>query len=368
MPQKLALIVFPDEWINYSPSMLNSIDVLNEQNYQVHLLSFGRSNFNVSAINAKHTQINIPFWLYKLLGKLKLYENLKYWILCGLLFLKRNTNYTTVIGVDNIGYAATRRFFEQALFFSLEIKKDVFFDKCTALGINYCVIQSTERYNFLFGDTVHKPTPLYVQNAPTLPINFSVTTHEINNRTKQLMYWGNIANFYGIEPLIDTLQLLPNEYSLTLRGIKNENYDTVLRNKYAQLITTNRLIINYTYVPQEELLNEMKTYYIGFVMFDFTKIKTTDYNCISSPSGKQFNYMAAGLPTIGQNIVGFAPIAENSAGILLDEFNTATIIDAIHDIEKNYTGLAQNALQAAQQYDFKTCFSRVLIVVSRTDK
>ena len=99
-------------------------------------------------------------------------------------------------------------------------------------------------------------------------------------------------------------------------------------------------------------------------MFDFTKIKTTDYNCISSPSGKQFNYMAAGLPTIGQNIVGFAPIAQHNTGILLDEFNTATIINAIHNVETNYTALANNALKAAQHYNFKTCFSKVLITVS----
>ncbi len=360
MPQKLALIVFPDEWINYSPSMLNSISVLNEQNYKVELLSFGRSAFNVSAINATHTQINIPFWCYKLLGKLKLYETLKYWILCTLLFVKRNNKYTTVIGVDNIGYAGARRFFKHALFFSLEIKKDVFFDKCLALGINYCIIQSAERYNFLFDDFTHKPIPLYVQNAPTLPLNFKVTAHEINSRTKQLIYWGNIANFYGIEPLIDALLLLPSEYTLTLRGIKNESYDTILRTKYQQLITINRLFINYNYVSQDELLNEMKKYYIGFVMFDFTKIKTTDYNCISSPSGKQFNYMAAGVPTIGQNIVGFAPIAQNSAGILLNEFNTTTIINAISTAETNYTSLAHNALQAANQYDFKTCFNRAL--------
>jgi glycosyltransferase involved in cell wall biosynthesis len=360
MTPKRALIVFPDEWINYSPSMLNSIALLSQRGYAVELLSFGFSHFNASTVNSKHTHITIPFIVYKWLGKIKAYEPLKYWLLMLLLFFKRNTTYGVVIGVDNIGYGTVRAFFKHAIFFSLEVKKDKYFTQCLQLGITHCIIQSAERYHFLFDDSGCTPAQLIVQNAPIIPTNFNVSDTEINARTKQLVYWGNIANFYGIEPLIDALILLPNQYTLTLRGVKNEVYHTHLQAKYATLIQAQRLLFNYDYVPQELLLNQMKQYYIGFVMFDFSKIKTSDFNCVSSPSGKQFNYMAAGLPTIGQDIIGFAPIAQNNAGILLPTFDAQSVVTAINTIENNYSTYAHNAVKASIHYDFNTCFTKAI--------
>ena len=135
MAQKRALIVFPDEWINYSPSMLNSIALLTERSYAVDLLSFGFNHFNVSTVDAKHTHITIPFVVYKWLGKIKAYEPLKYWLLILLLFFKRKTTYDVVIGVDNIGYGTARTFFKHAIFFSLEVKKDKYFTQCLQQGI-----------------------------------------------------------------------------------------------------------------------------------------------------------------------------------------------------------------------------------------
>lgn len=363
MAQKRALIVFPDEWINYSPSMLNSIVLLTERGYAVDLLSFGFSHFNASKVNANHTHITIPFIVYKWLSKIKAYDFLKYGLLTLLLFLKRNTTYGVVIGVDNIGYATAHKFFKQAIFFSLEVKKNNYFTKCLQHGITHCIIQSAERYHFLFDESSCIPAQLIVQNAPIIPPHFNVNDAEINARTKQLVYWGNIANFYGIEPLIDALILLPSQYTLTLRGVKNELYNTHLQYKYATLIQAQRLLFNYDYVPQELLLNEMKNYYIGFVMFDFSKIKTSDFNCISSPSGKQFNYMAAGLPTIGQDIIGFAPIAQNNAGILLPTFDAQSIVTAIIKIENNYNIYAHNALKASIHYDFKRSFTTAIDTV-----
>jgi hypothetical protein len=365
MTTKRALIIFPDEWVNYSPSVLNSIEVLQQQGFEVELLSFAFDYFKVDKLQIKHTQITIPAKMYKLLSRLKWYEGFKLRALKTLLYWRRNNHYQVVLGIDNIGYLAGNSYFKHTIYFSLEVKKDIYFDACIAQNVQHCIIQSVERYNFLFDAVATKPTQLLVQNAPILPATFSVTNDQINARNKQLVYWGNIANFYGIEPVIDCLYQLPAEYTLTLRGIKNEAYNNFLTNKYSVLIAQKRLLFNYEYIAQSTILEVMKQYYIGFAMYDFNKLKSSDYNFVSSPSGKQFNYMAAGVPTIAQNIVGFNPIAINNAGVLLQDFNIDTILQAIVSIQNNYVYYAHNATKAAYQYNYSTCFAKAISVVNK---
>ncbi len=357
---KKALIVFPDEWIAYSPSILNSIALLQKNNYECYTIAFSFKYFNKVTVSGNCKLIHINETLYKILSRLKVYNPLKYLILLLYVgFYKLHINqFDIILGIDNIGYSAAKTFYKNSLFFSLEVNITDYWKKACKKGIGHLIIQSQERANYLATHLNNKPKITFLQNAP-MCTNI-VFYNNFTTRNKNLIYWGNVESYYNIDILINCVPLLSSEYTLTLRGIKNERYHAQLLKNYADLINSNRLILNYDYIQQDEIINLLQNYYIGFAMYDFNKLKESNFNFISSPSGKQFNYMAATVPTVAQKIIGFKPIAENNAGILLNDFNTESILKAIKNIESNYELYCNNAYKASQLYNFETSFDQLI--------
>jgi glycosyltransferase involved in cell wall biosynthesis len=63
-------------------------------------------------------------------------------------------------------------------------------------------------------------------------------------------------------------------------------------------------------------------------------------------------YMAAGTPVVACNIPGFQFIKEAGAGILIDNYQPATILKAIREIESNYKLYSDACLRIAEESSF----------------
>ena len=360
--KKSVLIVFPDEWLQYSPSVLNLYQCCQEQ-FNTKLVYVDNGRFNNSGLAKNAKSINISkfaayFWR-KTIGY-KFYKVIR--LLFTLLFIKIfDKRYDTVIAIDSSGYVATKLFFPNAIYFSLETEKDVYFKISQRFGIDKLIIQSKERKEFMVGKDPATEV-FYIQNAPIL-IGEPTQIKEKSN--KQILYMGNIEFGYGLEQFIECIKDLDDNYTLTLKGIKNDKYFNWLNEKYKDIISSGKLIFDFNYVEQSKIIEYVSQFYIGITGYDLELAKKS-FNYFSSPAGKLFNYYAAAVPVIGIDIIGLKSVKDFEAGVLIDEVNPVNIKNAIQNIEKNYSIYVDNCLLASKEFDFKKSFDYFIKHVDTT--
>ena len=126
--------------------------------------------------------------------------------------------------------------------------------------------------------------------------------------------------------------------------------------EYKNLIEENRLRINKKYLENDEVVTFLSNYEIGFCFynFDVPVIRDNYFNYASAPSGKMFKYIAAGVPVVASNILGFKFVNEFQCGVLVDSLDTEEIRNAIMKVRSNYNFYVQNSIKAAKFYSFDT--------------
>ncbi len=350
--EKAILIVFPDEWLQYSPSVLNLYRCCNEQ-FNTKLVYVDNAKFKNDNLVENYYSIKISkfaayFWR-KTIGY-KFYKVLR--LFFTLLFIKLfDKHYDTVIAIDSSGYVVTKLFFFHTVYFSLETEKDIYYKISRHLGVDNLIIQSKERKEFMVGDDPAIKI-FYIQNAPILDSQPIVLGKKKN---KRLLYMGNIEFGYGLEQFIECIKYLDESYTLTLKGIKNDKYYNWLNEKYGTIINSGKLIFDFNYVEQVKIIEYVSQFYIGITGYDLALAKES-FNYFSSPAGKLFNYYAAGVPVIGIDIIGLKSVKDFNVGVLIDEVIPSKIEQAIHVIENNYNSFATNCLLASKEFDFKRSF------------
>ena len=90
----------------------------------------------------------------------------------------------------------------------------------------------------------------------------------------------------------------------------------------------------------------------GFCFYDFNLIKKNDFNYLSAPSGKLFNYYAAGVPVIGSEILGLQSVRDYATGVLLQELTPETIANGVRDVLKRHASMRKACAVAAREFDF----------------
>ena len=345
---KKVLIIFPDEWIAYSPSILNLIDELNKTGkISTHVVCFDNGRYPIyeSDINASVKIIKISKIIF---GCLSLFNLAHFAKRRKLIDAVKNAHYDTVIGIDELGVKTGLSLSVNVHLFSLEIKQSHFLKTLDHKKLNSVVTQTKERYQYVFGDQQRKT--FLVQNAPVFTGKKASKNLDKNQLTK-IVCFGNLIPQHGIFLCLDFAENSKN-ISLTLSGRIPEAISRKIKTTYSNLLKENRLILQDSYIPQREVVNYLSKFDIGFCFYDFEMIKKNDFNYISSPSGKLFNYFAAGIPVVANNIIGLKPAKDFDAGILLDKISPETIKSAVKLIEKNYLHHHRSALKAAENFDF----------------
>jgi O-antigen/teichoic acid export membrane protein len=354
---KRILIVFPDEWLQYSPSVLNMYRCCSELCH-TRLLYFDNGHFKNEGLAKSSSSLKVGkfaayFWR-KTFGY-KFYKVIRLF-LCLLRVKLFERKYDLVIAIDSSGFIPARLLFKNVVYFSLETEKDVYYRISRDLGIDTMIIQSEERKAFMLEDDKNVKV-FYIQNSPVIDEVIPIPSPE--QRGKRILYMGNIEFGYGLEQFIDCIRLLDKEYTLTLKGIKNERFYRHLQNMCGSMIKEGRLIFDFSYVPQEQIIKYVSVFYIGVTGYDLELAKKS-FNYFSSPAGKLFNYYAAGVPVLGINISGLSSVKDFDAGVLLDEVEPGKIKQAILNIESAYPAYVENCLEASRFFDFKKGFNQFI--------
>ncbi|MFQ5334673.1 MAG: hypothetical protein ACE5DN_01230, partial [Flavobacteriales bacterium] len=165
-----ALIIFPDEWLQFSPTVINMHRCLTEDGFDVTVLAADNGCFRNDGLVDGLVKVNTSGIASRIARKTGRYRDFKFRRICAVLdnLLKKQTGYELVIGVDAIGYCAARRRFDTAAFLSLEVEKGKYFQHALQSGINHLIIQTEERKEYLIGSESDIPVS-YIQNAPILP-------------------------------------------------------------------------------------------------------------------------------------------------------------------------------------------------------
>jgi glycosyltransferase involved in cell wall biosynthesis len=353
------LIVFPSEWLAYSPTILNMIELLSKSG-RVDIVAFWDKKMSgvKNDIAASICFIKIPRIIYNVLARLHLLSACKLFLLLCVVFRKSLTRYDVSFGVDPIGFIPVRFFCSNPVFMSLEVERNLWLLIARAMGVSKLLIQSQARKEFLLGNEGYNKSQCWI--LPNSPIILPCMEQKIRKPRRHVLYFGNICKKHGVEFCIDSLIMMDCDINLTLHGIIADEYFQHLGQKYKELMDSGRLCIVSQYVEQSDIHSYFDAFDIGLCLYDIGRETASDFNYLSCPSGKMYDYFAAGLPVIGSNILGLQDVKIFNAGILIDDYQPKTIALAINQIYKNYSFYSDASYKAGRHFDFQKFFLPIL--------
>lgn len=345
---KKALIVFQEPWLSYTPSLINLYKCLKKDGYHVDLVGFYSEKFGKAA-EVEHVAY-IPE--IKRLSRIVNAKAVKLARLYHHVRKFRNREYDLVFGADDIGFLAARFVFEQTIFFSLELWDSIYLKWAHKIGINDLIIQTQERKDILMKGK--EKNVYYIQNSPIYK-DYALDVNKENK--KKLLYFGSIVKSFGVMELIGALYHLEQEYTMELHGVVSDAVKQEIETKFQDLFEAGRLKITNQYIEQDEIVDYISRFDIGFTLYDLKSFKN-NYNFITCPSGKLFNYYTAGLPVIGSDVSGLCSIREFHAGITVKNLDSGEIARAVEKISSDYTAYRKNSLEAAKKFDFAAAYEQ----------
>jgi glycosyltransferase involved in cell wall biosynthesis len=359
---KKILIVFPDPTLPFSPSTLNLYDSLSNI-YDVTILTFEPNlSYSPQKIIDKKIiylkQFSNPV-LYKIFmrglremtKRLKLKKFNFLLLLAGraLPLIREIKKFDgEIIAVDFFALWCVMMAKKKAHLLSLEIiDNDLYRNSCPINIIKSVIIQSEERYSYLFGN--QKIKTFFVQNAP----NHIDEKIDLRKREKnELIFCGSAMPGFGIFRCLEFLENFP-EYRLTVKGAVPPNVKNTMRKNFSELFDQNHLVINEEYLSPSELNTYISKFRIGFVFYDYFKFDNINtFNYKTAPSGKLFQYYNAGLPVVSNNVSGLNSIKEFKTGVMIESMDSRSIKDAIDQIELDYENYAIRSKNLSAHFDF----------------
>ena len=347
---KKVLFIFPNEWLSYTPTVINMIAGLRDS-FEIKVIATDNGNYKneffqgkeFDFISLKGTFAKVIYRLGKFLGNQRLYELLKmlvvYWRM-------RRYQADEVIAVDALGLWLAQKVYHRTHFLSLEPYQNFLFKQCKTELIESVITQTQERYDYLFKSKIKT---FLIQNSPAFS---SSNISQKQSSTKQVIYFGSAIPRNGIYFCLEAIAQLP-DMSLTIKGTMSPEVRQHIAQNYAELLEQQRIVIDNDYLEQDKVIEYLSQFYIGFCFYDLSCTDaTTRFNFVSVPSGKLFNYYAAGVPVIGSDLLGLKSAKDFQAGILLKHLSAENIIQAIKTIDTEYDLYRQNCYEAAEYFDF----------------
>ncbi|MEO8405245.1 MAG: hypothetical protein ABI480_11640 [Chitinophagaceae bacterium] len=363
--KKKVLIVTLNDYVIYQPTILSLYDFLSPD-FDVTIISF-QPKF---ATKQKDTTRNIVYlktglrglffqrfdFLFsyfakfrKLFSKDYVYYHQYYHhylpsVLKGELKRQKGKN-DIIIAVDFPALYEAQKIFGAVHFLSLEIDNNTsrYYKLVDPAKVKSVAVQSKERYNYLFPGQQLKT--FIIPNSPIyIPVD------RTKNERKDFIWAGAIDRRLAVMECIAFFDRYP-QYKLIMKGGGDEKTQRLINEKYGELLTAGRIVIDRKYLAQESFIDFLATFRIGFCFYAWDLIAAS-FNYQSAPSGKLLMYMAAGTPVIACDIPGFQFIKESGAGVLVKDYEPETILNAIQTIEANYQQYSDACLRIAGELSF----------------
>lgn len=350
-----VLILFSDEWLAYSPTVINLFHHLRERSdvmiVAIDTGKYGRLN------EAGIFYVRVPLQIARLLEALGMYG----WVKA--LLLRRAIQihpHDQIVAVDSIAAWSAQSLRRRFHYLSLEIRKDGFFKRLRRASIASVTIQSGERYRYLFG-TATLPTHL-VQNAPVYR-----GRPKTSRRASALVFFGNAIPKHGVWQCVEFVRQAP-QWELTIKGNIPSAVRNIIDDKFDDLLTSQRLVLDSEYVAEDEVPAYLAQFYAGFCFYDRTLIDPSDFNYLSSPSGKLFNYYAAGLPVIASDMIGLTSVETFQTGVTLATLDSSSIRAALAAIRSRHEDYVENCFRAAEHFSFTKRVQPLIDALTATEK
>lgn len=369
------LILFNGEHIAYSPTVIQLYDEL-QKKYEVtitaeHPRSFNNQkleNRNVLYHRYYHVKGRYFYWLLfqvvsffskeaRLFKKSGLNYKQYYFKFLFIKKIIKKYQYKTIISVDILNLVFCSLLKVKTDFLSLELCADEqHLHLVNSQYINCVLIQSKERYEYLFKDAIIKT--FFVQNAP-------IYRDVLKAQRNGLVYGGSAYDELGFYHCLEYIDKYQGE-KLTVQGAIMPKDIERVEKEYKHLLDEKRLILNSTYLENDAVVESLSNYEIGFCFYNFNApvIRDNYFNYVSAPSGKMFKYIAAGVPVVASNIMGFKFVPEFQCGVLIDDLSPKEINNAISKIRQDYDFYVANAIRAAKHFSFEKAIEPYLKFLS----
>ncbi len=367
MSRKKILILFPQQHIAYSPTTLGIYDALSvhadvsiycpfpdefeaENIGKRHFIFFKLDTSRIKKLAALPALITHKLKTLmdknNALGHLGIYHFSKLMVFEKAINKINVSEFDEVIAVDVLMLYAARRYCRQASFVSLELNDEekAVLQTIPSAFIKAVVIQNQQRYEYLFGKAKHET--FYVQNAPIF-----TKPQDRQKNVDAIVFNGTATPWFGLYLSLDFIKQY-SQFSLTFKGVVLSSEKSKIYSDYNEIVNTGKIIFNNEYTSNSEMLNFLNQFEIGFCFYDLSYPRMNTFNYRTAPSGKMFAYFAAGVPVIGNNIDGLKPVEEFEAGVLVNDFKPATILQAVNKIKSNYSFYQNNCYKAAAHFSF----------------
>lgn len=348
-------IVFPDDWLPFSPTTLNLYDNLS-QDWDVTILAFHAKGDEWPLSYRKVVKIKSLTGVEKFLKTIdkvvrffrgRTFHLKRRFRALQLMFVCRRIKADAWVTVDTHAAWALQRLGRFVHLVSLELyDRDPFVKKLHADQIKSVLIQSKSR---LVSLAPHVLDPVFlVQNAPVFPGPQAGNT--LNERNGLVMS-GSCFPEFGLNIVLKYFRMY-SDRRLALHGTLFERDEVRIREEWNAEIAAGRMSLSLEYKEGKELLNYLNQFRIGFCFYDLRFEDVNNFNFWMAPSGKLFHYFAAGIPVIATDLPGFQVVREYGAGILIRDDDPRTIRRAIEEIEATYDEKVKACYKAAANFSF----------------
>lgn len=364
--RKKILIITLNDYIIYQPTILNLYDYLDKE-ADVKIISF-RPQFATKKKDEKRNieYLETNYWLTQfytktdfILSKISkliksispgyTYHHLFYnhylpSILKGKL-KNEEDQYEEVIAVDLQVLFLAQQFFVSVHFLSLEVDNNTneYYKKIDYAKIKSVFVQSEIRYQYMFSGKEVKR--FIVQNAPDYKeLDLS------NTERKDFIWAGAIDRRLAVLDCLEFFNQHP-EFKIVLKGGGDKKTRRIIDKKYNHLLKSGSVIIDQSYLYADAFVKFLTAFRIGFCFYNWDLIKTS-FNYQTAPSGKMFMYLAAGTPVIACKIPGFDFVKDFGCGILIENYQPETIMNAVNLIESDYKKYSDACIEAAKHFSF----------------
>jgi hypothetical protein len=233
-------------------------------------------------------------------------------------------------------------------YLSLELQKDrlEYMKVLNARSIKSITTQTPKRLELLTIKAKEKIRDIFfIQNAPNFqfPLNRTLAGNK-------LVYAGALWEGFGFTRCMEFIKNYPG-FTLLLKGSIACDINKY-KEQYKKEISEGRIIIDTEYTKSAEFNEQLSDCSIGFAFYDeeHPMIRESLPHYQTAPSGKMFSYFSLGIPVIGSS--GLCEINDFAAGIALSDYSPASILKAIQTIRADYTKYSDNALKAAEHFNF----------------
>jgi glycosyltransferase involved in cell wall biosynthesis len=364
--KRKVLIATINDYIVYQPTILNLYDFLSPY-FDVTIISFqpkfvtkqkdltrnikylrtnemmdyliGKADFMFSKL-AKFVKLIFPKYTYQYY-----YYNTYLPFVLKRELRKQKDSADIVIAVDMHVLYIAQQIFGPVHFLSLEIENNTnkLYKLVDPSKVKSVFVQSQERYDYMFPGVQLKT--FIVPNGPVF------RPGEITKRGRKDFIWaGAILRHFAVMEILNFFEKYP-QYKLILKGGGDQKTRRLIDERYGELLRTERIVIDRTYLPEESFIDFIAGFRIGFCFYTWDLIQAS-FNYYSAPSGKLLMYMAAGTPVVASNIPAFKFIEEAGAGVLVSDYEPATIFNAVQKIESDYENYSAACLRVAAACSF----------------